>query len=100
MIAGECSRDRRVAHEDEEFVCRRCRRQYRRLTWLGDRFEGGTVGQGCESTLMGATYASSQVVLRAEGSSSWDRGFDASGRRVWGATAGPCRFERRSTLDP
>jgi hypothetical protein len=70
------------------------------LTWMSDRFEGGTEGQGCESTLMGASYATSEVVLRANGFSSWDRGYNAAGMQVWGATGGPYRFARRSPLEP
>lgn len=69
------------------------------LTATGDRFEGGTVGRECESTLNGATYASSEVVLRANGFSSWDRGFDAADHQVWGATAGPYLFARRTMIE-
>ena len=65
-----------------------------------DRFEGGTDGQGCESTLMGAAYATSVVVLRANGFSSWDRGFNAVDMQVWGATAGPYLFARRVPIEP
>jgi hypothetical protein len=70
------------------------------LTRMGDRFEGGTDGQGCESTLMGAAYATSVVVLRANGFSSWDRGFNAADMQVWGATAGPYLFARRVPIEP
>jgi hypothetical protein len=70
------------------------------VTWMGDRFVGGTVERRCESTLMGATYATSEVVIRADGFSSWDRGFNALGRQVWGATAGAYVFDRRSMIEP
>lgn len=63
---------------------------------VGDRFEGGTEGRSCESTLMGARYATSEVVLRDDGLDSWDRGYDAQDRQVWGATAGAYRFVRRT----
>ena len=59
-------------------------------------FGGGTVGDGCPSSLRGATYATSSVVLTAEGMQSWDQGFDATGSQVWGATAGPYHFLRTS----
>lgn len=62
----------------------------------GTRFTGGTRGEGCESTLMGARYATSEVELRDDGLDSWDRGFNAQGMQVWGATAGAYRFVRRS----
>ncbi len=70
------------------------------LTRVGDRFEGGTDGRACESTLMGASYATSEVVLRATGFSSWDRGFNAAATQVWGATAGPYLFARRGPIEP
>lgn len=70
------------------------------LTARDDRFEGGTQGMGCESVLNGATYASSEVVLRSNGFSSWDRGYNAAGMQVWGATAGPYLFARRTPVEP
>jgi hypothetical protein len=36
------------------------------------------------------------VVIDANGMTSWDRGFDAAGRQVWGSEAGGYRFERIS----
>ena len=59
-------------------------------------FGGGTVGQSCPSSLRGATYATSSVVLTANGLESWDQGFNGSGEQVWGATAGPYHFVRTS----
>ena len=70
------------------------------LMRMGDRFEGGTDERACESTLMGAAYATSVVVLRANGFSSWDRGFNAADMQVWGATAGPYLFARRVPIEP
>ncbi|MEZ4390637.1 MAG: chromophore lyase CpcT/CpeT [Polyangiales bacterium] len=66
------------------------------LRAVGDHFEGGTRGQECESTLMGASYATSEVILRDDGLESWDRGFNSQGRQVWGATAGAYVFQRRA----
>jgi hypothetical protein len=60
----------------------------------GDRFSGSTLGRLCTSGLRGASYASSEVEVRADGLTSWDRGFDADGVQVWGAEAGPYRFVR------
>jgi hypothetical protein len=70
------------------------------LTWQNDRFTGTTRGRECESTLMGASYATSEVELRADGFTSWDRGFNTAGQQVWGATAGPYRFVRRTPVEP
>lgn len=67
------------------------------LTLVGEAYRGGTVGQGCVSRLAGASYASSEVTVSTQTIESWDRGFDADGRQVWGAARGPYRFERRTT---
>lgn len=60
----------------------------------GEDFVGGTVGTGCESSLNGARYATSEVTLSAEQIVSWDRGYDASDAQVWGSTAGAYVFDR------
>lgn len=52
-------------------------------------FEGGTVGTGCHSGLRGAAYATSAVWLTPDRLLSWDRGFDADGKQVWGVERGP-----------
>jgi hypothetical protein len=62
-------------------------------------FGGGTVGEGCESSLRGASYATSEVALTPEKLVSWDRGFDADGRQVWGAVGGPYVFDRITRRD-
>lgn len=64
------------------------------VRWEGERFVGGTRGEGCESALAGASYATSEVVITESMLESWDRGYDASGAQVWGAVAGPYRFDR------
>ena len=56
---------------------------------------GSTRGSDCSSSLGGAAYATSEVTINAYELSSWDRGFDANGEQVWGATAGPYRFVKR-----
>jgi hypothetical protein len=56
-------------------------------------FEGSTAGTGCESTLRGASYATSEVTVTPTELVSWDRGFDRSGVQVWGATVGGYRFD-------
>ena len=57
-------------------------------------YRGSTVDDECTSTLAGATYATSEVDLRHRELVTWDRGYDADGNQVWGATAGPYRFRR------
>jgi cyclomaltodextrinase len=58
-------------------------------------FEGGTVDKQCTSDLRGAAYATSQVRVTREGLTTWDRGFDAEGRQVWGSTDAGYVFKRR-----
>lgn len=95
---GLCGRATKAEYLSEEVVERAGCSVY--LTAEGDRFVGGTRGAECPSTLMGASYATSEVTLRADGMDSWDRGYDSAMRQVWGATAGAYRFERRTPLGP
>lgn len=60
----------------------------------GDVWRGSTNERDCESSLRGASYATSEVTLRADGLDSWDRGFDANEKQVWGAKKGPYQFRR------
>lgn len=69
------------------------------LTWKTDHFEGGTTGKDCPSTLNGASYATSQASLHSDKMLSWDRGFTAAGKQVWGATRGPYKFDRKTPLE-
>lgn len=58
---------------------------------------GGTKAQACESSLRGAAWASSEVTLTRDRIESWDRGFDAAGKQVWGATKGPYIFLKETS---
>ncbi len=64
------------------------------LAKYGDTYAGATEGKGCASDLRGAAYATSEVELTATMLMSWDRGFDADGKQVWGATKGAYQFRR------
>lgn len=59
-------------------------------------FRGGTQAASCPSDLRGAKYATSEVSVRANEIVSWDRGFDAQGNQVWGATMGGYQFVKVS----
>lgn len=59
-----------------------------------ESYSGGTEGQECKSTLGGASYATSRVVVSARAIESWDQGWMASGEQAWGAVSGPYRFDR------
>jgi hypothetical protein len=68
------------------------------LNYTGEVYRGSTVGKGCASELAGATHATSEVLVTAKTIESWDRGYNAAGAQVWGATKGPYRFDRKSPL--
>lgn len=55
-------------------------------------FSGATKGNGCESNLRGAKYASSKVTITKRLLKSWDQGFNEKGEQVWGATKGGYEF--------
>jgi len=57
-------------------------------------YYGATEGKGCESTLEGATYASSNITIYPNMIVSWDRGFDSNDTQVWGAEKGGYRFRK------
>lgn len=59
------------------------------------QFSGATRAQNCASDLNGASYATSEVLVMADGIDSWDRGFNAENEQVWGATEGAYQFRRQ-----
>lgn len=58
---------------------------------LGD-FAGSTPGKECLSTLRGATYATSEVVIEKDQLVSWDRGWSKEDKQLWGAVKAGYRF--------
>lgn len=65
------------------------------LRRVQDGWRGATRGTACASDLRGAAYATAEVMLDATQMRSWDRGYAADGRQVWGANAGPYVFVKR-----
>ena len=66
------------------------------LEKVGDgRFEGSTRNDACKSSLRGASFATSEVIVTTEGIESWDRGFDNEGNQVWGSEQGAYIFKRQ-----
>lgn len=57
-------------------------------------FSGSTGAKTCPSDLRGASYASSEVVIDRKKMISWDRGYDAEGKQVWGAVKSGYVFKR------
>ena len=62
----------------------------------GEFWQGATVGSGCASERSGAAYAIAEVRLESGRMTSWDRGFDAAGKQVWGAATGAYVFVKRA----
>lgn len=63
----------------------------------GKDYVGSTPEGGCPASFRGAVRIANTVVLQPEGMETWDRGFDAVGKQVWGAKEEPYRFRR---IDP
>lgn len=60
-----------------------------------DVYTGGTDGKSCPSDLRGAKYASTKITLKKGELVSWDQGFDANDKQVWGATKGGYIFIKK-----
>lgn len=48
-------------------------------------YQGETPPQGCPANVRGAVKVTNTVILHSGGMDTWDRGFDAQGKQVWGA---------------
>ncbi len=48
---------------------------------------GNTPADGCPANVRGATRITNHILLHSTGMETWDRGFDAQGKQVWGAKA-------------
>lgn len=59
-------------------------------------FAGSTPGKECPSSLKGAKYATSEVVIMDKTLLSWDRGFDLNDQQVWGSEAGAYEFQKQA----
>lgn len=63
-------------------------------------FQGSTEPRSCLSEFRGARWASYDLVVAPERLETWERGFDAEGRQVWGPTGGPDVFLKVSPKPP
>lgn len=61
-----------------------------------ETYVGSTTGKACGSSLRGASYATSDVVVTPTQLLSWDRGSADDGEQVWGAETGPYIFVKDS----
>ncbi len=57
-------------------------------------YAGSTNEKDCESSMRGASYATSEVTVCADNVMSWDRGWDAKDEHVWGADKAGYVFDR------
>lgn len=48
-------------------------------------YVGNTQAGGCATNVRGAVRITNTIFLHAAGMDTWDRGFDANGKQVWGA---------------
>lgn len=58
------------------------------MTYSNGTYKGGTASDYCPSDLRGAKYATTEITLKDGELHSWDRGFDTTGKQVWGAVKG------------
>jgi len=57
-------------------------------------YSGSTNEKDCQSSMRGASYATSEVTVCAGSVTSWDRGWDANDSYVWGAEKAGYVFDR------
>jgi uncharacterized lipoprotein YbaY len=57
-------------------------------------FSGTTEATGCPANVRGAVMIRNRIRLHPNGMDTWDRGFDAQGKQVWGAGDEPYQFLR------
>ncbi|HEY9615703.1 MAG TPA: chromophore lyase CpcT/CpeT, partial [Microcoleaceae cyanobacterium] len=55
---------------------------------------GNTPAQGCPTNARGAVRITNRIVLHADGMDTWDRGFDAAGKQVWGAEGDSYQYRK------
>ena len=66
------------------------------LHWRNNNtFVGSTNQQDCASSLRGANYATSEVVISNSMMVSWDRGWDTNHKQVWGAVKAGYQFVKQ-----
>jgi hypothetical protein len=61
----------------------------------GSNYVGNTPVDGCPANVRGAVRITNHIKLSASGMETWDRGFDAKGKQVWGAVDQSYQFRRQ-----
>jgi len=62
-----------------------------------NKFIGSTIDENCLSSLRGAAYATTKVVITENSMMSWDQGFNKNNEQVWGAVKGGYVFNKVKT---
>lgn len=61
---------------------------------VGNGYIGNTPINGCPANYRGAVRITNRVELTPTGMNTWDRGFDANGKQVWGAKTESYQYRR------
>lgn len=65
------------------------------LKQVGTGFMGNTPVDGCPANVRGAVRITNHIELTSASMNTWDRGFDAQGKQVWGAKTESYQFRRK-----
>jgi len=65
------------------------------LKQSGLDYVGNTPVDGCPAKIRGAVRITNHIVLHPTGMDTWDRGYNAAGKQVWGAQSESYRFRKR-----
>lgn len=79
-------------HPDSLITREGCTVYLERIT--KNNYKGSTHADDCKSSLRGASYAVSTVEIFKESIESWDQGFNAEKKQVWGAEKSGYVFDR------
>jgi hypothetical protein len=59
-------------------------------------YAGGTIGKACQAHVPPGAYEISDFWLTTSTLRTWNRGYDAAGKIVWGSSTGPLELRRMS----
>jgi hypothetical protein len=62
------------------------------LQKAGNNYFGETQPGGCPTNFKGAVKLTNHITLHAKGMETWDRGYDARGKIIWGAKKEPYQY--------
>ena len=65
------------------------------LKQVGTSYMGNTPIDGCPANVRGAVRITNHIELTPNHMNTWDRGFDAQGKQVWGAKTESYQFRRQ-----